>query len=305
MNEPLDATIALGDEVAEALGRGAPVVALESAVITHGLPRPLNLTVAREVQAAVRQEGATPATIALIDGVVRAGIDDDQLGRLAVLEGARKCSLRDLPLLVARGESGGTTVAGTAWIAHRAGLRVMATGGIGGVHRGAPFDVSADLEVLGETPIAVVSSGVKSFLDVAATAERLETLGVPCLGYRCESLPAFYVAQSDVAVTQRVDSVAEAATVVLARDELGMSQAVLLAVPISATHALSADEVERAAILAAEGVRASGMTGRDVTPRVLARMAELSGGRTLTANRRLLVDNARIAARLAAELAAR
>jgi len=291
--------IRIAPHVASALATGRPVVALESAVITHGLPRPLNNDVAREVEAAVRSTGATPATVAVLDGAVGVGLTEAEVDRLAADSAARKCGTRDLAPALASGEPGGTTVSATAWIAHRAGIRVFATGGIGGVHRGDGFDVSADLIELGRTPITVVCSGAKSLLDLAATLEMLETHSVAVVGYRTDSFPAFYVADSGLPVTQRVDSAAEVARIIRARDGLGAPGALVVAVPVPAAHALEADEVERLVARASADVASEGLTGPAVTPRVLARMAEISGGRTLEANRALLVNNARTAGEIA------
>jgi pseudouridine-5'-phosphate glycosidase len=305
-------------EVTETLARGGAVVALESAVITHGLPRQLNVRIAREMEAVVRSEGATPATIAVLDGAICVGLSDDDLDRLADAPDARKCGTRDLALAVAAGRSkggsgdaigdaigsgaGGTTVSATARIAWAVGIRVFATGGIGGVHRGSGFDVSADLVELGRTPITVVCSGAKSLLDLPATVEVLETQGVAVLGYRTDRFPAFYVAASHLPVTARIEEPSDVASVVAARDALGLPGAILVTVPVPAGQALAWDEIERIVQQATADAAAEGATGPAVTPRVLARMAEISDGRTLSANRALLVNNARVAARIAVAL---
>jgi pseudouridine-5'-phosphate glycosidase len=285
--------------VAAALDAGQPVMALESAVITHGLPRPLNGEVALELEAAVREEGTVPATIAVVSGAVRVGLDEAELATLATATAPRKCSRRDLALAVARGETGGTTVAATAWVAARAGIAVIATGGIGGVHRGDPWDMSADLIELGRTPITVVCSGPKSLLDLPRTMEVLETQGVPVLGYGTNILPAFYVRDSGLPLTTRVDMPAEIAAILRAREALGVVHGIVVAVPVPAEHALASDEVERIVDHATAAALASGVAGPSVTPFVLARLAELTGGRTLAANRALLANNARVAARIA------
>jgi pseudouridine-5'-phosphate glycosidase len=272
-------------------------------VLTHGLPHPFGLSTALQVEDAVRDEGAVPATIAVLRGRVHVGLTPDDLAEVAAADGTRKCGARSLPIVVARGETGGTTVSATMGVAHRTGLRVFSTGGIGGVHRHDPTDVSEDLAALGDTPVAVVCSGPKTLLDLGATAERLESAGVPVLGYRCDDMPAFYVGESGHAVTQRVGSAGEAASIVQARDDLEARHAVLLTVPIPSRHALSRDEVEDAADRATREAWSLGVRGADVTPFVLGRMAELSGGRTLDANRSLLANNARVAARLARALA--
>lgn len=295
--------IRLHPEVAAALDGGGAVVALESAVLTHGLPRPLNLEVARTSEAAIKEAGAVPATIAILDGCLQVGLSDAQLQRLAEDPTARKCSRRDLPIVLARGGIGGTTVSATTWAALRAGVRVFATGGIGGVHRGSPFDISADLVELGRSPIVVVCSGAKSLLDLPATLELLETQGVPVLGLGSPWFPAFYARDTRLPVAARVESEAEVARIARARDRLGLSGAILLTVPVPAEHAMPTAEVERIVVQATEDVVLAGATGADITPQVLARMAELSGGRTLAANRALLAHNARVAARVALALA--
>ncbi len=291
-------------EVQAALAAGGPVVALESALITHGLPRPLNAEVAREIQAAVRAEGALPATVAVLDGEPRVGLTPADLDRLAEDPAARKCATRDLPPALAAGGAGGTTVSATARIAHAAGIAVFATGGIGGVHRGGGFDVSADLAELGRTPITVVCSGAKSLLDLPATLEVLETRGVTVLGFGTDRFPAFYVADSGLPVAARVADPADVARVAQARDRLGLPGAILATVPLPAADALDSGEVDALTRQATSEAAAAGITGPAVTPWVLARMAELSGGRTLAANRALLVNNARVAARIAIALGA-
>ncbi len=302
----LDSTLlVIGEEVSDALAEGRAVVALESTVISHGLPRPLNLETARALESAVRERGATPATVALIKGRLRVGLDEGLLERLAFGEGVRKVSRRDLAAAVARGEDGATTVAGTLWIASRAGLKVFATGGIGGVHRGPLPDVSADLPELARTPMTVVCSGAKSVLDLPATREWLETHGVTVVGYQCDELPAFYARTSGLPVDARADTPEEAARLAAARDALGLEQALLVAVPVPADAApdeRQLDEVLSSALSEAERRRVS---GRELTPFLLSRMADASGGATLRANTALLENNARVAAEIAAALAAR
>lgn len=290
-------------EVAAALADGRPVVALESAVITHGLPRPLNLEVAVAMEAAVRSAGAVPATVAVQDGAVCVGLTDEARRRLAEAPAARKCGRRDLPAALAGGAAGGTTVGATAWIAHAAGIAVFATGGIGGVHRGGVFDVSADLVDLGRAPITVVCSGAKSLLDLAATLEVLETHGVTVVGYGTDRFPAFYVADGGLAVPARADGPGDVARVALARDGLGLPGAVLAAVPVPAAQALAAGEVEAWVDAATREAAAAGVVGPAVTPHVLGRLAALSGGRTLAANRALLVHNAAVAGEIASAVA--
>ena len=297
----------IAPEVAEAVATGRPVVALESAIVTHGLPRPRNLEVARRAEAAVRDAGALPATIAVVGGEARVGLDDEALTELAGAEGAAKCGVRDLAVVAARGGHGGTTVAATAHLAARAGIRVFATGGLGGVHRDAreSWDESADLEVLGRTGIVVVCAGVKSILDVGATLERLETLNVAVLGYGTDRFPGFYLTDSGFPVPWRVESVAEVAAVVRARDQLGTDgSAVVVANPLPAGEQLDPalhDRVLGDGLAAAE---AGGIRGKDVTPFLLDHLARETGGASLEANVTLMLLDARLAAEIAGELAA-
>jgi pseudouridine-5'-phosphate glycosidase len=294
-------------DVAEALAAGRPVVALESTIISHGLPRPRNLEVARQVEAAVREGGALPATIAVVAGEARVGLDDEVLAAVAERDDVVKCGVRDLAPLAARGGWGGTTVAATAHLATRAGIHLFATGGLGGVHRGArdTWDESADLITLAQTGIVVVCAGVKSILDVGATLERLETLNVTVLGYGTERFPGFYLTDSGHPVAWRVDSPAEAAAVVLARTELGTDdRAVLVANPLPPDEQLDPALHDR---VLAEGLAAAeraGMAGKDVTPFLLDFLSRETGGESLEANVRLVVRNAGLAARIAAELSA-
>ena len=291
----------IAPEVADALAAGQAVVALESTLISHGLPRPRNLEVAREVEAAVREGGAVPATVAVVAGEARVGLDEPALGAIA---GAHvvKCGVRDLAPVAARGEHGATTVAATAHLAARAGIRVFATGGLGGVHRGArdTWDESADLETLARTPIVVVCSGVKSILDVGATLERLETLSVTVLGYGTDRFPGFYLADSGHAVPWRVDSPEEVAAVLAARQELGADAGgVVLANPLPAGEQLDPglhDRTLRSGLAAAER---DGISGKEVTPFLLDWFHTETGGASLDANVRLVVGNARLAARVA------
>jgi pseudouridine-5'-phosphate glycosidase len=299
--------VRLAPEVAEALAGGRPVVALESAIVTHGLPRPRNLEVARQVEEAVREGGAVPATIAVVAGEARIGIDAEELAALAQRDDVVKCGLRDLAPAAARGGYGGTTVAATAQLAARAGIRVFATGGIGGVHRDArdSWDESADLDVLARTGIVVVCAGVKSILDAGATLERLETLSVTVLGYRTDRFPGFYLTESDFPAPWRVESAAEAAAVVRAAADVGADErAVVVANPLPVDEQLDPalhDRVLTEGLIAAE---AAGVRGRDVTPFLLDHLARGTGGASLEANVRLVVRNARLAAEIAAELAA-
>lgn len=293
-------------EVKQAQAEGRPVVALESTVITHGLPYPDNLATARSMEAAVRQGGAVPATIAILHGQIHVGLTAEQLEYLATRPGeqVRKCSRRDLPLVLARGEDGATTVAGTMILAHLSGIELFATGGIGGVHRGHPFDVSADLTELGRTPITVVCSGAKSILDLALTREVLETNGVPVIGYGTAELPAFFTPFSGHAVDLRVDTPAEAAALIHARRQLGLQSGTLLVVPVPAGEACDPDLAENAAAQAAREADEQGIQGAAATPWLLRRVAQLTGGQSLRANVALLRNNGRVAAEVAAALLA-
>jgi pseudouridine-5'-phosphate glycosidase len=294
-------------EVADAVASGRAVVALESAILTHGLPRPRNLEAAGQVEAAVRDGGALPATIALVRGEVRIGLDDDALREISERDDVVKCGVRDLAPAAASGASGGTTVAATAHLAARAGIRVFATGGLGGVHRDArdSRDESADLEVLGRTGIVVVCAGVKSILDVGATLERLETLNVTVLGYGTDRFAGFYLTDSGFPVPWRVDSAAEVAAVVNAGVELGTDgRAVVVANPLPEDEQLDPalhDRVLTEGLIAAE---AAGIHGKDVTPFLLDHLARETGGAGLEANVRLVLGNARLAAEIARELVA-
>jgi pseudouridine-5'-phosphate glycosidase len=292
-------------EVADALAGGRPVVALESTLISHGLPRPRNLTVAREVEAAVRRGGAAPATIAVLAGEVMVGLDEGSLEEVAGRDDVVKCGVRDLAPLAARGGHGATTVASTAHLARRAGIGVFATGGLGGVHRGAreTWDESADLETLARTGIVVICAGVKSILDVGATLERLETLGVTVLGYRSDRFAGFYLSDSGHPVPWRVDSPSEVAAVAAARGELGTDgQAVVVSNPLPAAEQLDPalhDRVLAAGLTAAED---EGIGGKDVTPFLLDFLRRETHGASLDANVRLVVRNAELAARIAAAM---
>jgi pseudouridine-5'-phosphate glycosidase len=294
-------------EVAEALAAGRPVVALESAIVTHGLPRPRNLEVARETEAAVRDGDALPATIAIVAGEARVGLDDAALAELAERGDVAKCGVRDLAPIAARGGWGGTTVAATAHLAARAGIHLFATGGLGGVHRGArdTWDESADLTTLARTGVVVVCAGVKSILDVGATLERLETLGVTVLGYGTDRFPAFYLPDSGHPVPWRVDSPAEVAAVVLARTELGTGdRAVVVANPLPPRQQLDPAVHDRVLADGLGAARRAGVAGKEVTPFLLDFLARETGGESLEANVRLVLRNARLAARIAAELSA-
>jgi pseudouridine-5'-phosphate glycosidase len=289
----------IAPEVANALREQHAVVALESTVIAHGLPRPENLETANRLEATVRDGGATPATIAILDGKLSVGLDDAQLRLLADGNDIRKISTRDISIAVARGWNGATTVASTIWIAHRAGLKVFATGGIGGVHRGSLPDVSADLPELARTPIIVVCSGAKIVLDLPATREWLETHGVTVAGYQCDELPAFYSRQSGLPIDVRVESPEDVAGIFHAQRSLGLESALLVVVPVPAKFEVPAETLEQVLTTALEDAEWKGITGSALTPFLLSQMAERSGGATLRANIGLLENNARVAAEIA------
>ncbi len=289
-------------EVSEALDGGRPVVALESTIIAHGLPRPENLEIARAIEEIVREEGAVPATIAVVEGMVRIGLDREGLETIASGDDVAKCSARDLAVVMARRATGATTVAATATLAVRAGISVFATGGIGGVHREAreSWDESADLTTLGQCPITVVCAGVKSVLDVEATLERLETLNVTLLGYRTDRFPGFYLADSGFSVPWRVETPEQVADVHHARAELGLG-AILVANPIEAP--LDAEQHENVLRSAIEAAQREGVRGKDITPFLLERFHTETGGASLEANVRLVLRNAALAAQIARAVA--
>jgi pseudouridine-5'-phosphate glycosidase len=292
--------LAVADEVRAALGAGRPVVALESTLIAHGLPWPANLETARAAEHAVREAGSVPATIAVWNGTPTVGLSDAQIESLARAKDVLKASRRDLATAVTQDRTAATTVAGTMYLALRAGIRVFATGGIGGAHRdtGQPFDISADLIELARTPVLVVSAGAKSILDLPRTLEILETLGVPVVGYRTDRFPAFYVRDSGLPVSARVESAAEAARLFAEHVRMG-GRGVLLTQPVAEDVALSAGEVEAAVAQAQQEATESGVRGGAVTPFLLARLAAITGGRTLRANQALIVANARLASQVA------
>ncbi len=299
MIEDRQAQVELSPAVGEALRRGHPVVALESTVIAHGLPRPQNLETACRLEAVIREEGATPATIAVLNGKLRAGLSDAELAHLATAPGIRKTSRRDLPILLATGGDGATTVAATMWIAARAGIAVFATGGIGGVHRGQPFDVSADLAELAQTPVAVVCAGAKAILDLPLTLEWLETHGVPIIGYGTDEFPAFYSRRSGLPVDMRADSPQEVAAVMRAQRALGLASGILVCVPVPAEAELPAEVMEGAIAQALAAAEGAGVRGKALTPFLLDRVRELTWGESLRANLALLENNARVAAHIA------
>ncbi len=286
--------------VAAALAEGRPVVALESTIISHGLPRPRNREAAQEFERILRDADVTPATIAVLDGVPCIGLDADGIRRIAEEELA-KASVRDLPILAARGASGATTVAATAHLAALAGIRVFATGGLGGVHRGAAstFDESADLSTLAVTPITVVSAGVKSVLDIAATLERLETLSVPVIGYGTETFPSFWLRDSGHRLDWSVGTAAEVAAVMRAQDRLGHGQGIVVANPIPADQQWDPAEHDRVLEEAFAAAASAGVRGKAVTPFLLGFIVDASGGRSLDVNLDLARNNVRVAAEIA------
>jgi pseudouridine-5'-phosphate glycosidase len=309
MTSGLPVSLDVRPAIVAALRDRVPVVALESTLIAHGLPWPDNLDVARAAEAAVRQAGAVPATIAVLGGRPTIGLTDDELAGFARKTGVLKASRRDLAAAVAGGKTAATTVAGTMALAHQAGIRVFATGGIGGAHRvteadsPALFDISADLVELSRTPLVVICAGAKSILDIPRTLEILETFGVPVVGYQCDSFPGFYLHSTDEPVSARVDTPAEAARLARAHWSLGGS-GLLLAQAVLEKVALSSAEFGEALERAERLAEAEGVRGPAVTPFLLARLGELTGGRSLRANRELIVANARLAAEVAAELVA-
>ncbi|HEX6122310.1 MAG TPA: pseudouridine-5'-phosphate glycosidase [Ktedonobacterales bacterium] len=297
--------LSLAEPVREALLLGRPVVALESTVIAHGLPRPQNAEVARAMEAAVRAEGAVPATIAVLAGRIIIGLSDEQIDQLAQAEGVLKASRRDLAVALARGATAATTVAGTLACAALAGIHVFATGGIGGVHRGAArsFDISADLIELSRTPVVTVCAGAKAILDLPPTLEYLETHGVPVLGLDTDELPAFYSRRSGLRVPHRCDAPAEVAAIAQAQWESGLGGGILVTCPIPAEHEIPAERIEPAIAAAIAEAEGGGIAGPALTPFLLGRLAELTGGESIAANRALLLNNATWAARIAVALA--
>lgn len=293
----------IAEEVRHALDKRAPVVALESTVIAHGLPRPQNLETANRLTKIVRENDAQPATIALLAGKICVGLDSEQLRHLAESSAVQKASMRDLPLIVAGQRDGATTVASTAWIAHRAGIHVFATGGIGGVHRGSLPDISSDLPELAATPIVVVCSGAKSVLDLPATREWLETAGIPVLGFQCDELPAFYARESGLDVDGRVETAAQVAEIFAAQRGLGMKQSLLVTVPVPHEFEIPRASIDRILEKALRELERDAITGNQITPFLLSRLASESDGATLRANLALLENNARVAALIARAVA--
>jgi pseudouridine-5'-phosphate glycosidase len=302
MNKYLD----IAPEVAEALAAGWPVVALESTIISHGMPYPQNVETALQVERILRENGAVPATIAVIGGRLKAGLSQAEITHLGKKGlDVPKASRRDLPVLVARGSDGATTVTTTMIIAAMAGIRVFATGGIGGVHRGAEttMDISADLEELAQTPVMVICAGAKSILDLGLTLEYLETHGVPVIGYGTEELPAFYTRSSGFSVDYRLDTPEELAAAFQAQRELGFPGGMLVTNPIPAEYSMDKAVIDRAIDDAVAEARQTGIHGKATTPFLLAKIKELTGGDSLDSNIQLVYNNARLAARTAAALA--
>ena len=301
MNTYLD----ISPEVRQALAEGKPVVALESTIISHGMPYPKNVETALLVEKTIRENGAVPATIAIIGGRLKAGLSPDEIEYLGKAgPKVAKASRRDLAAIVARGADGATTVTTTMIIAHMAGIKVFATGGIGGVHRGAEvtMDISADLEELGSTPVMVVCAGAKSILDLGLTLEYLETKGVPVIGYGTDELPAFYTRRSGFGVDYRVDSPEELATMFKAHLALGMKGGMLVTNPIPEEYAMDKAVIDAAIEQALSDAEAAGIHGKETTPFLLAKVVELTGGDSLESNIRLVLNNATVAAKTAVEM---
>ncbi|MBP0449106.1 pseudouridine-5'-phosphate glycosidase [Kitasatospora sp. RG8] len=298
--------VRISDEVAQAVAAGAPVVALESTIFTHGLPRPRNLEVALEAEEQLRAAGVVPATIGVYAGVPTVGLGADQIKELSGADDLDKASLRDLPVVAALGRHGGTTVAATAFLAHRAGIPVFSTGGLGGVHFGASetFDESADMTTLAATPVTVISAGVKSILDIRATLERFETLNIPVIGYRTHQYPGFYVTDSGHRINYRVDSPEEAARVIAARDGLELPQAVLIANPVDPAKQLPPQELDALLARAWAEAERQGVTGNASTPFLLDFIQRDTQGRSLDVNVEVYRGNVRLGGQIATALAA-
>ncbi|MFF4926663.1 pseudouridine-5'-phosphate glycosidase [Kitasatospora sp. NPDC001261] len=302
---PAAPAVQVSEEVARALADGRPVVALESTIFTHGLPRPRNLAVALEAERQLRAAGVVPATIGVHAGVPTVGLSTGQITELSAADGLDKVSLRDLPVVAALGRHGGTTVAATAFLAHRAGIRVFSTGGLGGVHFGASesFDESADLTALAATPVTVVSAGVKSILDIRATLERFETYNIPVIGYRTRRYPGFYVTDSGHEINFSVESPEQAAGVIEARDRLGLPQAVLIANPVDPAKQLPPEELDGILARAWAEAERQGVTGNAATPFLLDFIQRDTGGRSLDVNVEVYRGNVRLGGEIATALA--
>jgi pseudouridine-5'-phosphate glycosidase len=301
----VSAPLAIAAEVRDAVASGEPVLALESTIFTHGLPRPRNLDVALEAEARVRALGVVPATIGVIDGRVTVGLSPDEIERLSTADGVVKASVRDLPVVAVKGLSAGTTVAATGYLAARAGVRVFSTGGLGGVHRGAAqtFDESADLPTLAGLPLVVVSAGVKSILDIPLTLERLETLNLAVVGYRTTDYPAFYIADSGHDIEYSVDSPAEIAAIARTRDDLGIASTLLVANPVAVDHQLDPALHDAVLARALSSAQANGVSGHDTTPFLLDFLQRETRGRSLDVNVEVYRGNVALGARIAVALA--
>lgn len=295
----------LTPEISRALLTGAPIVALESTVITHGLPRPQNLELARNMEKQIREHGATPATIALLDGKIRVGLTDEELVQLSESDSTLKVSHRDFATAIVKKANGGTTVAGTMYAANMTGIKVFATGGIGGVHKESSFDISTDLKSLAEIPTVVVCAGAKAILDLPATLEYLETMGVPVVGYRTDEFPAFYSRESGLNVSVRLDSPKEIAEFAKAHWNLGMKTGILVTNPIPEAESIPKSEMEPIIARASVEAMEKEIHGQALTPFLLGRIAELTKGKSLKANLALLLNNARLAAEVAKEMTVR
>lgn len=296
--------ILISPKITTALDLGAPIVALESTVITHGLPHPQNLELARDMEKQVHDFGATPATVALLDGKIRIGLLDEELVRLsdAEADSILKVSHRDFATAILKKMNGGTTVAGTMFVAHMAGIKVFATGGIGGVHKESPFDISTDLHALAEIPMIVVCAGAKAILDLPATLEYLESIGVPVVGYQTDEFPAFYSRESGLGVSVRLDSPKEIADFAKAHWELGMKSAILVTNPTPEINAIPKSEMDPIISKASAEAIEKGIHGQALTPFLLGRISELTQGKSLRTNLALLLNNARLAAQIAGEM---
>lgn len=295
----LPKSFSLSVEIVSARRRGLPIVALESTVVTHGLPKPQNLTLAQDMEAAARSEGATPATIAVMGGKVQVGLSPDQLERLANAEDAIKVSLRDFATALTQGKMGGTTVAGTMFAAEKAGIKVFATGGIGGVHREHPFDISTDLQALASIPVIVVCAGAKSILDLRATLEYLETMGVPVVGYGTDKFPEFFSPGKNHPVSVKLETPDAVVGFARAHWGMGMKSAVLVCQPIPGGAALDSQIARQSEEAASKEAQQKNIRGQELTPFLLKRVNELTGGKSLRANLDLLLNNARLAAQIA------
>ena len=299
MNHP---NITIASDISRALDLGAPVVALESTVITHGLPRPQNLELARDMEKQVRDSGATPATVAMLDGKIRIGLSDLELVQLSESDSVLKVSHRDFATAIVKKMNGGTTVAGTMFASQLAGIKVFATGGIGGVHKESSFDISTDLRALAEIPMIVVCAGAKAILDLPATLEYLETMGVPVVGYQTDEFPAFYSRESGLNVSVRLDSPKEIADFAQTHWNLGMRSAVLVTNPVPEAESISKSEMDPIISKASAEAIQKGIHGQALTPFLLSRISELTNGKSLRTNLALLLNNARLAAQIAGEM---